>query len=119
MNLLLLLSLQAAAAPPPPPGPVAGAVDFDLARYKASDDPKTAERLFACLRPQGAEIVVCGRRGGNAYPIDKMGRLFESKPLRAEKDIGGGATVDAHVETATLATGVTSKRVMLRLKVPF
>ncbi len=115
MKLFVLLSLQAAAAP----DARVSAVDFDLARYKPADDPKTVESLFACRHPRGPEIVVCGRRGGNAYPLDKMSRIFESKPLRAEKDLGGGATVDTHVEQAKLSEGIVSNRAMVRLKIRF
>jgi hypothetical protein len=115
MKLFLLLSLQAAAAPAPAP-PASSKVDairFDLARVRPADP------LADCDRSDGSEIVVCGRRKAYAYPLDKMAKIYERGPLRAETGIGGGATVDVHVEDAQLGSGLISHRVMLRLKMPF
>ncbi|HEY1607391.1 MAG TPA: hypothetical protein VGF77_17530 [Allosphingosinicella sp.] len=79
MGLFLLLSVQAAPAPPPPPVKV-DAIDFDLARFKPADPAGN------CGPSQGSEIVVCGRRKAYAYPLAEMAKIYEPKPLRAEKD---------------------------------
>ncbi|MDB5692099.1 MAG: hypothetical protein JWO81_1162, partial [Alphaproteobacteria bacterium] len=118
MSLALLLSFQAAAAAAAPVAPRdVRAVDFDLAKYR-SDANQGVESLFACAPSPGPDIVVCGRRRGGAYPLGEMGRIFEYGPLRAETRIGG-ANLDAHVESFTFSNGMISKRLMVRLKLPF
>ncbi|HEX4739410.1 MAG TPA: hypothetical protein VH331_17820 [Allosphingosinicella sp.] len=114
MKLFLLLSVQAAAAPAPAPpaSTKVDAIDFDLARIKPAD-------AADCDRPGGSEIVVCGRRKGYVYPLAEMAKIFEAKPLRAEKGIGNGATARVHVEDATMANGSISHRVMVGIKLPF
>jgi hypothetical protein len=119
MNLLLLISLQAAASPAPPPA----AIRFDLAKVRRAPD---VHGLFTCDR-SGGDVVVCGHRAGPAYPLDEMARIFEAKPLRAEKGIGGGAVAGAHLEQVQLGSGnsgsahsgLTSNRVMIGIKTPF
>jgi hypothetical protein len=119
MSLALLMSFQAAASPAPPPAAAQDvrAIDFDLARIRSADI-QSIESLFACDRSQGADIVVCGRRSGNAYPLEAMSRIFEAGPLRAQSRVGG-ATVDAHVESVKFPNGTTSNRIMFGLKLPF
>ena len=112
MKLFLLLSVQAAAAPAPPPSAKVDAIDFDLARVKPADPA-------ACGgRSQGPEIVVCGHRKGYAYPLAEMAKIFEAKPLRAEKDIGGGAVADVHVEHTNVGN-IPTNRIMVGIKLPF
>ncbi len=113
MNLLLLLSVQAAAAPAPAPPTKIDPIHFDLARVKPADP------VPGCDPAQGSEIVVCGRRRAYAYPLDKMAKIFEAKPLRAVRDIGGGATADVHVEQGDLPNGMKSNRLMIGIKLPF
>ena len=118
MSLALLMSFQAAAAPAPPAAPQdVRAIDFDLARIRSADMPGI-ESLFACDRSQGADIVVCGRRGGNAYPLAQMSRIYETGPLRAETRIGG-TTVHAYTESVGFPSGRISKRIMFGIKLPF
>ena len=128
MNLALLLSLQAAASPAPPPDASSriGLGDFDLAKLKRSAPPADVHSLFHCDRSGGAEIVVCARRAGPAYPLEEMARIFEAKPLKAEVGIGDGATANVHVEQADFGnatpsahSGLSSKRVMVGIKLPF
>lgn len=115
MKLFLLLGFQAAAAPAPAPAPSAriDPIDFDLARVQPADPAAD------CGRPGGSEIVVCGRRKPYAYPLDKMAKIYEPKPLRAEKDLGNGATADVHVEQAEIGPGMKSNRIMVGIKLPF
>ena len=114
MKLFLLLSVQAAAAPAPPPSTRVDAIDFDLARVKAPDPPAACDD-----RSQGSEIVVCGRRKTYVYPLDRMAKIFDPKPLRAERDLGGGATAGVHVEQGDLPNGAKSNRLMVGIKLPF
>lgn len=105
MSLALLMSLQAAAAPQ--------AVDFDLARYKPSQPAR-------CAASGVTEIVVCGMRPrGGDYPLEKMARIFEEKPLVAQTDLGGGAQGRAYVESVPLPNGMISKRAMVGIRLGF
>ena len=125
MNLAFLLSVQAAASPAPPPPTRIGAGDFDLARYRKSAPPPDVHSLFHCDTSNEKEIVVCARRAGPAYPLEEMARIFEPRPLKAETRIGG-AMANVHVEQAEFGadtpsahSGLTSKRVMVGIKLPF
>ncbi len=114
MNLALMLALQVAAPAAAAAAPTAAA-DFDLAKYRPSADPDRG-----CGEGEGGEIVVCGRRRRpEAYPYDKMERKFAKGPIVAEKDIGGGATARAYVESVDMPGGQTSKRVMVGVRLPF
>ena len=72
-----------------------------------------------CTSQDSSEIVVCGRRGGVGYPMDKWARIFEQKPLVAETGIGAGATVRAYVESVEMPNGELSKRMMVGIRLPF
>jgi hypothetical protein len=115
MKLFLLLSVQAAAAlaPAPPPPAKIDAIHFDLATAKPADPAP------GCGASTASEIVVCARRRGWVYPLDKMAKIYEAKPLRAQVGLGGGATANVHVEQAEIAPGVKSNRLMVSIKVPF
>ena len=108
MSLALLLALQAAlptsAAAPLP-------IDFDLARVKPADPCRTGGA--------GADIVVCGRRPGGTYDLEKWERIFKTGPLLAEKGIGPGAIARAWVESVEMPGGQVSKRAMVGVKVAF
>jgi hypothetical protein len=114
MVLALILALQAA---PPAAPPSLVAVDFDLARYRPADEDWTT--LRTCSRAEPGTIIVCGRRGGGAYPLAEMARIFEPGPLRAEMGIAGNMRGDIHAESVALDRGAVSNRVMVRIRVPF
>lgn len=107
MKLALLLALQ--AAPPGPAEPLP--IDFDLARVKPADPCETGGG--------GSDIVVCGRRPGGAYDLEKWERVFRTKPLVAERSVGRGAVARAYVESAGMPGGQISKRAMLGVKIGF
>jgi hypothetical protein len=109
MTLTLLLALQAAA--PPAPAPEVRPISFDLARYRAAQPD--------CGRPTGSDILICGRRPVNGYPLDEMARLFEAGPLVAEIGLGGTVRGAAFVESVTFPGGMRSNRVMVGIKMPF
>ena len=113
MTVPLIFALQAAtssAAPLP--------VDYDLARPPPSEWGINATgRCSSSQDP--TEIVVCARRGGGGYPMEKWERVFEQKPLVAETDIGGGAIARAFVERVEMPNGEISNRMMIGIKLPF
>jgi hypothetical protein len=94
-------------------------ITFDLAKYRPSDADWEDRR--DCGPEDPSEIVVCAprRRGGAPIRSRKMERRFRRKPVLAEKDIGGGATARAYVESAEMPGGQTSKRGMVGIKWPF
>ena len=119
MTLILLMSLQAAASSAPPPPRRIGIGDFDLARTRPAASRADLHSLFACDNSSNAEIVVCARRAGPAYPIEEMARMFEAKPLKAETGLGHGVTGNVHVEDFEFPNGQHSHRVMVGVKLPF
>lgn len=109
MALIFLLALQAAA--PPAASPEIRPISFDLARYRAGP----AE----CGRPTGSDILVCGRRPANGYPLDAMAKLFERGALMAETGLGGSLRGAVVVESADFPGGMRSNRLLVRVKMPF
>jgi hypothetical protein len=107
MKLALLLALQ--AAPQAPAGPLP--IDFDLAKVRPADPCRTGGA--------GSDIVVCGRRPGGAYDLEKWERVFRTKPLLAETSIGPGAVARAYVESVAMPGGQISKRAMVGIKIGF
>lgn len=107
MTLALLLALQ--AAPQAPAEPLR--IDFDLARVKPADPCRTGGG--------GSDIVVCGRRPGAIYDLEKWERLFRTGPLVAETSIGRGAVVRAYTQSVGMPGGQISKRAMVGVTIGF
>lgn len=107
MRLAFLLALQ--AAPQAPAG--LPAIDFDLAAVTPADPCRTGGA--------GSDIVVCGRRPGGVYDLEKWERVFRTKPLAAETSIGRGAVARAYVESVAMPGGQASRRAMVGVKVGF
>jgi hypothetical protein len=115
MPLTLLLALQAAAATAPAPPPRLLDLDFDLARYNPAEfDPDGG-----CNRSDPSAIIVCARRSGGGYPLERMARIFEPRRLVAEIHLSGNLTGNVHLHSVPLAGGVVSNRVMVGLRLPF
>ena len=110
MPLSLIFALQAAATP------VDGSIDFDLAKYRASETE-------ACREDAGAApdaIVVCGRRLNDRIdPTGELARRYTTGPLRAETRLFGNVTGRAFAESAPMPRGAVAKRVMVGIKLPF
>jgi hypothetical protein len=104
MSLVLLLALQAA------PSTALLPIEFDLARVPPAN---------RCDAPGGNEILVCGRRPAEGYPMEKWDRIFRTKPLVAETSIGGRAIARAYGESVEMNQGNISKRIMVGIKLPF
>ena len=98
--MLLWLMLQAA----PPAGPVA--------------DVRAPVRPITCAPAQGEEITVCGRGQQNPYRLQRLEPPAPDRPIRAERDLGGGRTVAVVAESKELP-GAISRRAMVRLTLPF
>lgn len=113
MSLTLILALQAAASAAP--APALPAIDFDLARLPRLDFGLRGGR---CDRADPTAIVICARRGGGAYPLDEMARIFEPGRIVAETRLFGNLIGDAHVEAAPMDRGAVSNRAMLRIRMP-
>ena len=113
MPLALLLAFQAAAAP----APAIPLIDFDLARFSENELGLGRD---ACRRDDSNAIVVCGRRGAGAYPLDRMARIFEPHRIVAETRLTGNLTGDVHLERGDFSDrGVVPNRIMVRLRLPF
>jgi hypothetical protein len=116
MSLPLMLLLQAAL----PIERQADVDDFDL-RTLVPEGPELELGLGrGCDRSDPDAIVVCGSRGEDSeYRFREVPNAYEEAPLVAETDLGGGMKGDMHLESATNPDGTTSKRIMVRVKVPF
>jgi hypothetical protein len=113
MSLALLLALQAASQA----APALLDLDFDLARYSQVD---RGLGRSACRRDDPSAIIVCARRGGGAYPLDEMARIFGPHRLVAETRVSGNLTGDVHLERGHFADrGVVPNRIMVGLRLPF
>ena len=113
MSLAFALLLQTAAAQASP----LPAIDFDLARYH----PAGFDLGFGqtgCRR-SGDAIVVCGRRGAGAYPLEQMERIYGPRRLMADIGIAGNLRGDIHTEAVPMDRGAVSNRVMVGLRLPF
>jgi hypothetical protein len=115
MALTFLLAIQAAAAPAAP----LLDIDFDLARYSQAE---LGLGRNACRRDDPSAIVVCARRGGGAYPLAEMARIYGPEArLVAETRLIGNLTGDVHLERGDIASdrGVVPNRIMVGLRLPF
>ena len=91
------------------------------AAVQPSNDPLTLQRLSVGDRcsEETADIIVCGRRD-DRYRLPRLDSdRFEPRAAKAEIDLGGNLKGAAEVESATIGPGLTSNRMMLRLKLPF
>ena len=113
MSLILATAFQAATAT----APIVPS-DFDLAAVRADEGLRLGlER--ECPRPRGDEIVVCGRRPVEAYPLSEMARLFREPRIMAEMSLGEGITGRAYLDQAVLDRGQVSNRIMFGIRIPF
>ena len=93
----------------------AHSVDFDLQSIKilkpCSPEPSPID---------DTEILVCGRRDANArYRLKPLDTSRYEPNRRAETTLVGNLKGAAETEQKELAPGVTSNRMMFRLKLPF
>lgn len=88
----------------------------------ASAPPMRIDILDRCAAPARDEIIVCGNRDTN--------ERFRLRPMRdeaagssalpkAELPLFGDTRAAAEVEAEEIGPGLTSQRMMLRLKTPF
>lgn len=115
MALTFLLAIQAAAAPAPP----LLDIDFDLARYSQAEPGQSG---IGCRRDDPSAIVVCARRGGGAYPLAAMARIYGPEAhLVAETRLIGNLVGGVRVERGDIASdrGAVPNRIMVGLRLPF
>jgi len=94
--LRLIIALQSVGTGEIPP-------DFDLAKVQPATDPSA--------------IVVTGRR--DSQRVERQPVTDEPPLGRAEFGLLGKAKANIHVESAGMAGGATSQRVMVGIKLPF
>lgn len=90
-------------------------IDFDLKSVRISEacssDPSPIDTT---------EILVCGRRdANNRYRLKPLDTARYEPNRRAETTLVGNLKGAAETEQKELAPGVTSNRIMFRLKLPF
>jgi hypothetical protein len=123
----MLLILQAAAAAtgaqdePSRSAPVIGPVlpAPPPARKKPALD--VAELELECRADAEGAIVVCAERDDMRYRLKPLPEMIEesSGPPRAETALFGKAKASADLDSETLQQGQISKRLMVRLSLPF
>ncbi|PTS81117.1 hypothetical protein DBR17_10060 [Sphingomonas sp. HMWF008] len=107
--IVLLLALAQAAVPAPTAAP------------RVSVDLPQAWRPAGCGASTGTDIVVCGARdAAERYRVHPLPEKYtEPDDIGIGFDLGKGARGDVHVEQGTLINGVTTKRAMVTIKMPF
>jgi hypothetical protein len=107
--LLSLLLIVAASEPAAPPE----SLKIDI--LVKQPEPK-------CEANSSDEIIVCAEKADNEQhrlrPIPNAAE-YEKDESKAEFSIGENATMAAEVDSAELAGGVVSKRMMVRVKMKF
>lgn len=105
--------------PPLPPALIAS--DFDLAEAGEEDGSIDLRTIRPrCPTSKAGEIVVCARdpEEGRARRLPDTYAVDEALP-RAEIDVGGGVSLDLHLDGGTLPNGYTANRVMVGVKFKF
>jgi hypothetical protein len=103
----------------PPPALVVS--DFDLAQAGRGNDGIDLRTIKPrCPISQSGEIVVCAPdpEKERARPLPDAYAVAEALP-RAEIDVGGGVSLDVHLDSGTLPNGYTANRVMVGVKFKF
>ena len=108
-------------AEPPPLPPAFEVSRFDLAQVgsgEGSIDLRTVKPR--CPISVSGEIVVCAPdpEKERAGPLPDTYSVAPGLP-RAEIDIGGGASLNIHLDSGTLANGHIANRVMVGVKFKF
>lgn len=74
----------------------------------------------ACASDDSDDIVVCGRRdAGRRYRLQPLDAARFEPERRAETTLTGDLKGAVEVESKEIAPGITSNRIMFRLKLPF
>ncbi|MGE0179199.1 MAG: hypothetical protein AB7O91_05210 [Sphingomonas sp.] len=104
---------------PPAPVPLAEAPPaFSIERREPLPDFRVERRCD----PNGAEILVCGRRGESAYRLPPMPPAFDAAldpVIPFGVDVGQGMRLGPTVSQVTLPGGFISQRVMMTLRTRF
>lgn len=85
----------------------------------ASDDLRTYPALAPCSATDTADILVCGKPLRDRYRLSPPDTARFEHDGKAEIGIKDNLTGAAEVESAEIAPGIKSNRMMLRLKLKF
>ena len=114
MSLALILAIQAARRPPPPssrsPSTLPACLGPAAASRTAAAAPTIRRRSSSAGGAPPAAATIRSSNGRGSYAV---------RPLRAERDLGGGAVLGVHSEAVEIAPGMVSNRVMLGLGIRF
>lgn len=109
--MLAMMMLQATVSANEPVNPI----NFDL---KSTVISKSC--TFDPSRIDDDEILICGRRDANdRYRLKPLDTARFEPNKKAETTLIGDLKGAAEVESKEIAPGLTSNRIMLRLKLPF
>jgi hypothetical protein len=101
--------IVAASEPAAPPEPLK--IDVLVKQPEPKCEAKTHDEIVVCAEQEDPELH-------RLRPIPNAAK-YEKDESKAEFSIGENATVAAEVDSADMAGGVVSKRMMVRLKVKF
>lgn len=112
--------MPAADAPPAAVAtlPPEAARGFGEAPAGAVDKRYVAAVPRHCPSAPEGQIVVCGT-DPDSFRLKPVAGDFHNDPVRAEMGIGANTKLDIHLQSATLAGGAISNRVMVGLKIKF
>lgn len=104
--------------PPTPPAMEASA--FDLARLASDDDLDLRAVRPRCPEGRAGEIVVCAPdpEKERVRPLPDT-YVVPDGPPRAEWQLSDTVSLDAHLDSATMANGQTAQRIMVGAKIKF
>jgi hypothetical protein len=92
---------------------------FSIAGRETGPDFRVERRC----NPDGAEIIVCGRRGESPHRLDALPpsrfESFRDPVIPFGVDLGRGARLGPTVSQVTLPNGFVSQRVMLTFRTRF
>jgi hypothetical protein len=125
MAPVLALALQVAAAAAP--STAIARIDFDLARYVGPDFEAGFGTQNCHRSADPAAITVCGRRGGGAYPLERMARIYGPRPIVADVPIAGNLRGGIRMRSVDLDVAATpsslphdiSNRILVGVRLPF
>lgn len=100
---------------------VQSVLDVPAAAPRAAAPGPITRDARSCPESADGEIVVCGRRddASDRYRLPPPGPERESALPRAAFNISGNVSGAVEAEQAEILPGLVSRRLMVRVKVPF
>ncbi|MFC0205571.1 hypothetical protein [Novosphingobium soli] len=104
----------------PPAPPAIEAPAFDLARLPRGPGLDLRAVKARCPEGRAGEIVVCAPdESRERMQLSREAERPDPRPPRAEMDLGGGARLDVHLDSAAMPNGQSAQRIMVAIKLPF